>query len=65
MKVILEFELPEERQEYEIALKAEKYYSAVESSIRVIDFKLRHYDLLDSEKRMLRELKEHINEVIK
>ncbi len=63
MKAILEFNLPEEREEFETAFKGINYYIALHTLRLYFRDKLKYSELSDAESKIIHELQEKFFEI--
>lgn len=65
MKAVLEYTLPEEKHEFDLAVNAQKYWLTVNSTLGLIRQKLKYSQLSELEISLLEEIQDHIYEELK
>lgn len=65
MKATLEFNLPEENEEFEMKINAGKYYCALEDLREFLRSKLKHGDLPPETEAVYEEVREKFYDVLK
>lgn len=62
MKAILEYDLPTESVEHNLALNGPKYYAVIESTLNLIRQKLKYDEITPDQEKVLEEIRDFINE---